>query len=238
MDKLPNYRSHFRSIRDEVSAEEWQARVELAACYRLVDYYGMTDLTYNQGIHGAQDQANALVRARVPFSVITGDWRSEEFARAFADWAAAAKAVSALRNNLDDLATRVSSFVEERVYVSGTVRAEALFAGDLQPSEHPPPDQVRRCVTTMLRRYGALWCAARMAQEFGDHPEAAAARMSWALRVVRDCYTRALRPRTRCRPVRARRGVPLDPGDRVERPRCPYPVGRYRRVAERGDKWC
>ena len=47
MDKLPNYRSHFRSIRDEVSAEEWQARVELAACYRLVDYYGMTDLTYN-----------------------------------------------------------------------------------------------------------------------------------------------------------------------------------------------
>jgi len=47
MDKLPNYRTDFRSIRDEVSAEEWQARVELAACYRLIDYYGMTDLTYN-----------------------------------------------------------------------------------------------------------------------------------------------------------------------------------------------
>src|SRR5256885_1064138 len=47
MDKLPNYRTDFRCIRDEVSAEEWQARVELAACYRLVDYYGMTDLTYN-----------------------------------------------------------------------------------------------------------------------------------------------------------------------------------------------
>jgi hypothetical protein len=30
MDKLPNYRTDFRSIRDEVSAEEWQARVELA----------------------------------------------------------------------------------------------------------------------------------------------------------------------------------------------------------------
>ena len=60
--------------------------------------WDMADLTYNQGIHGAQDQANALVRARVPVSAITGDWRSEEFARAFADWAAAAKAVSALRN--------------------------------------------------------------------------------------------------------------------------------------------
>jgi ribulose-5-phosphate 4-epimerase/fuculose-1-phosphate aldolase len=47
MDKLPNYRTDFRSIRDEVSAAEWQARVELAACYRLIDYYGMTDLTYN-----------------------------------------------------------------------------------------------------------------------------------------------------------------------------------------------
>jgi len=47
MDKLPNYRTDFRSIRDEVSADEWRVRVELAACYRLVDAYGMTDLTYN-----------------------------------------------------------------------------------------------------------------------------------------------------------------------------------------------
>jgi ribulose-5-phosphate 4-epimerase/fuculose-1-phosphate aldolase len=42
-----DYRTNFRSIRDEVSAEEWRARVDLAACYRLIDYYGMTDLTYN-----------------------------------------------------------------------------------------------------------------------------------------------------------------------------------------------
>ena len=42
-----NYTTNFRSVRDEVSAEEWRVRVELAACYRLVDFYGMTDLTYN-----------------------------------------------------------------------------------------------------------------------------------------------------------------------------------------------
>ena len=42
-----NYRTDFHSIRDEVSAGEWQARVELAACYRLVDRYGMADLIYN-----------------------------------------------------------------------------------------------------------------------------------------------------------------------------------------------
>lgn len=41
------YDTNFKSIRGEVSAAEWQARVELAACYRLVDQYGMTDLIYN-----------------------------------------------------------------------------------------------------------------------------------------------------------------------------------------------
>jgi L-arabinose isomerase len=59
--------------------------------------WDMADLTYNQGIHGAQDQANALVRCGVPFSVITGDWQSVEFERAFEDWARAAQTVTALR---------------------------------------------------------------------------------------------------------------------------------------------
>lgn len=34
-----------KSVKDKVSAEEWETRVELAACYRLVDLYGMSDLT-------------------------------------------------------------------------------------------------------------------------------------------------------------------------------------------------
>src|SRR5258708_2865698 len=42
-----NYTTEFTSIRGCVSAEEWQTRVDLAACYRLVDKYGMTDLIYN-----------------------------------------------------------------------------------------------------------------------------------------------------------------------------------------------
>jgi len=37
----------FKTIRDEVAAEEWQARLDLAAVYRLVDWYGMSDLIYN-----------------------------------------------------------------------------------------------------------------------------------------------------------------------------------------------
>ncbi|MFL6806124.1 MAG: class II aldolase/adducin family protein, partial [Xanthobacteraceae bacterium] len=42
-----NYTTDFKSVRHEVSPEEWQTRVDLAACYRLVDKYGMTDLIYN-----------------------------------------------------------------------------------------------------------------------------------------------------------------------------------------------
>ena len=43
----PRYATGFPSVQDEVSPQEWQARVDLAACYRLVDLYGMTDMIYN-----------------------------------------------------------------------------------------------------------------------------------------------------------------------------------------------
>ena len=36
-----------RTVRERVSAGEWDLRVNLAACYRLVARYGMTDLVYN-----------------------------------------------------------------------------------------------------------------------------------------------------------------------------------------------
>src|SRR5580658_2250342 len=42
-----NYDTQIPSIRGEVSAEEWAARVDLAACYRLIDLYGMSDLIAN-----------------------------------------------------------------------------------------------------------------------------------------------------------------------------------------------
>jgi ribulose-5-phosphate 4-epimerase/fuculose-1-phosphate aldolase len=42
-----NYSTDFKSVRGAVSPEEWRTRVDLAACYRLMDCYGMTDLIYN-----------------------------------------------------------------------------------------------------------------------------------------------------------------------------------------------
>jgi ribulose-5-phosphate 4-epimerase/fuculose-1-phosphate aldolase len=44
---LANYATDFKSIRDDVSEQEWQTRTDLAACYRLVDQYAMSDLIYN-----------------------------------------------------------------------------------------------------------------------------------------------------------------------------------------------
>ena len=35
-----------RGLRSRVSDTEWQARVDLAACYRLADLYGMSDMIY------------------------------------------------------------------------------------------------------------------------------------------------------------------------------------------------
>jgi hypothetical protein len=63
--------------------------------------------------------------------------------------------------------------------------AEALFASTVQASEHPSAEQVRRAVTTTLERLGTAGCAARLAGEFGDHPELAATRMTWALARIR-----------------------------------------------------
>jgi ribulose-5-phosphate 4-epimerase/fuculose-1-phosphate aldolase len=38
---------HISSMRDRCTPAEWQARVDLAACYRLVDLYGMSDMMAN-----------------------------------------------------------------------------------------------------------------------------------------------------------------------------------------------
>jgi L-arabinose isomerase len=60
--------------------------------------WDMADLTYNQGIHGAQDTANAMVRAGRHFHVVTDDWRAASFGEAIGRWARAAAAVTRWRS--------------------------------------------------------------------------------------------------------------------------------------------
>ena len=68
------------------------------------------------------------------------------------------------------------------------VRAEALFASDLQSSEQPSSERVRSAVMQTVRKLGPRGCAAAVAQEFGEHPETAVGRMSWVLSAVRTVY--------------------------------------------------
>src|ERR1700687_5015060 len=85
-----NFSTNFKSVRDEVSPDEWQARVALAACYRLVDWFGVKDLIYNHitaRIPGTEDllinlygmlykeiTASSLVRIDVEGNIV---WKPE-----------------------------------------------------------------------------------------------------------------------------------------------------------------
>jgi L-arabinose isomerase len=60
--------------------------------------WNMDDMTYNQGVHGAQDTANAMVRAGKRFAVLTDDWKSESFKTDVGRWAQAAAAVTAWKS--------------------------------------------------------------------------------------------------------------------------------------------
>jgi hypothetical protein len=64
--------------------------------------------------------------------------------------------------------------------------AEALFVSDLQPSECPSRETVEDTVTAMVLRHGSDGCAGGVAEEFGDHPEAAVRRMCWVRRELRS----------------------------------------------------
>jgi hypothetical protein len=60
-------------------------------------------------------------------------------------------------------------------------RADALFASPLQRSDEPSARRVRHAIATAIAAYGVRGCAARVAQDYGEHPETALTRMRWAL---------------------------------------------------------
>jgi len=63
-------------------------------------------------------------------------------------------------------------------------RCEALFASGLQHSDAPTAEAVAEAISRAIRQFGIGGCVSRMAQEFGDHTEAAADRMRWARRLA------------------------------------------------------
>ena len=62
---------------------------------------------------------------------------------------------------------------------AGDAQCQALFASTLQPSDAPGADVVAEVISATVQQIGADGCTGRMAQEFGEHPEAATERMRW-----------------------------------------------------------
>jgi len=80
-----------------------------------------------------------------------------------------------MRQAIHDLSTRA-------------FEADALFASAAQRCDEPDSGQVRQAIAAAIRAFGSLGCAERVAQEFGDHPETAVARMRWARVAAREAF--------------------------------------------------
>ena len=77
----------------------------------------------------------------------------------------------------------------EMHYLSiSAARADALFVSALQRSEELSTGHVRQAVAAAVRAFGSKGCAERVAQEFGDHPDTAVARMRWARMVEAEAF--------------------------------------------------
>ena len=63
-------------------------------------------------------------------------------------------------------------------------RCAALFCSGLQPSDAPTAGMVATAISRAVKQFGVSGCAGRMAQEFGDHPDAAASRMRWVRQLI------------------------------------------------------
>ena len=62
----------------------------------------------------------------------------------------------------------------------------ALFVSGLQRSYAPTTAMAAHAITATVQRFGIDGCVSRMAQEFGDYPEAAAERMRWICQLTAE----------------------------------------------------
>jgi hypothetical protein len=90
--------------------------------------------------------------------------------------------------------------------VNTALLCEALFVSDLEPSPWPEPAHVRAAIRRAILAYGLQDCAVRVAREFADHPDVAAARMVWARDAVSRAYFDRGRGARRVRPYSYRHG--------------------------------
>ena len=85
----------------------------------------------------------------------------------------------------DPAAGTIHHAVPARQTVTAARRA-AVFASWLERSDAPTAAMAAEAITATARRFGTDGCVSRMAQEFGDHPDAAAERMRWICQLTAE----------------------------------------------------
>jgi hypothetical protein len=96
-------------------------------------------------------------------------------------------------------------------------RCGALFASGLQRSDTLTDGALTEVISRTVRQLGIGGCISLMAQEFGDHPEAAAERMRWVRRLADEAFApRAARRSARVGRTPAVPSVSAGPADGSE----------------------
>ena len=133
--------------------------------------WDMADMTYNQGVHGAQDTANAMVRAGKRFAVLTDDWKSASFRADVGRWARAAATAAAWKrlkvaifgyamNEMGDIRVDESALVRTLGPAIISVAQGDLWRGmqeasaDAVATSSPSRTRISRSTRGCLRRSG------------------------------------------------------------------------------------
>lgn len=97
------------------------------------------------------------------------------------------------------------------ISLSATEACCALFASPLQQSDQPSGELVAAAISAALDDFGLTGCVARVAEEFGEHPETACERMQWAGRLTSALPAFPDAPLTPVRPTDGASALPALP---------------------------
>jgi len=141
-------------------------------------------LVENHGMHGVQDLANVLLRAGVPFALVTGHYRDERLLQELREYCAAAKAAKAMRGcrigllgypmqDMGDFAVDETALLSQL----GPQVLHLSFREVARWVEEAPEYEVRRMMEEDRRLFA-------VDPELSEREHEVSVRLEWALRKV------------------------------------------------------
>ncbi|MDT4925223.1 MAG: hypothetical protein QOG01_2936 [Pseudonocardiales bacterium] len=76
------------------------------------------------------------------------------------------------------------------IFETDSARCAALFVSVQQRADLIGGEAVREAINRAISEFGMNGCTARVAEEFGDHPDTAVARMRFVRAVIEQTFTR------------------------------------------------